>query len=145
MIEINSQTTDWYRCVKCKCSFFVDTADKNIHLLKPTMRCPNFRSCAGTIRYKAKWPQSGKIEKGRRISAIELYQASAGVGLPEEQRCSPNDMTKLMVGTRIKAVHLEKTSDPKKSVLMSMTLENGKVVHVTTSTRGALIYKVTEA
>lgn len=146
MRTVNPLSTDWYRCLKCKMSFFVDSNDDNKHLLKATMRCPNYLTCKGNIRLRQKWPDSGIIPGPvRNLTALELYHATSGIGFPEERRCAPEQMTKIMTGARIYKVHLEKSPDPQKSVLMSMTLDNGKVIHLTTSTKGALIYKITEA
>lgn len=145
MNTINPLAVEWHFCSKCKHSYFVHMDDPNRHLIKKTMRCPNYRTCAGTIRHKTKWPESGVIKgRTRHISAIELYQASAGIGLPEERKCSPKAMKKMLTGARIMNVMLETAPDPNKSVLVSLALDNGKVIFVTTSTKGALIYKVTE-
>lgn len=145
MNTVNPLAVEWYFCSKCKHSYFVKDQDPNKHLVKPTMRCPNYRVCKGTVRRKNKWPESGVIKgQTHHISALDLYQAAAGVGLPEERKCSPKDMKKMLTGARIVNVQLENAPDPDKSVLVSMALDNGKVVFITTSTKGALIYKVTE-
>lgn len=144
MTQVNPLATDWYRCSKCKHSFFVNTGDQERHLLKKTMRCPNYVTCEGQVFLKTTWPVSGQIPNARWITALELFQAAAGIGLPEERKCSVADVRKAMIGSRIQAVHLEKAPDPKKSILMSFTLDNGKTIHVSSSTKGAIVYKVTE-
>ncbi len=142
---VNGLATDWYRCPKCENSFLVSSEDPDKHLLKRGMRCPNYRECSGNLVQRNFKANTGPIPNARKVTAIELYQAAAGIGLPEERKCSPKDIRKLLLGSRISSVHLENAPDPKKSILMSMTLDNGKTVYVTTSTKGAIIYKVTDA
>ena len=133
---------DYYRCNNCESDYFVPLDDPNRHLLKKTMRCPNYRECKGRIHLKAS--TNLRINLRLVIDATSLFQATVGLGLPNERKCSPNDVKKALLGSRIKAVHLENAADPKKSLIMSLTLDNGKVFHLSTSTRGAIIYKVTE-
>ena len=144
---VDPLTSLWYRCSKCKQSYFVDMSDGDRHLLNNQMRCPNFgTSCRSQMKLQKKWPENGRVaDKCRKISALELYRASAGIGLPEERQCSPAEVAKLMIGARIRAVQLDKAPDPQNSLLLTMTLDTGKVLYFTTSTKGALIYKVTEA
>jgi hypothetical protein len=144
MSLINTLTTIWYRCPKCKNSFLVRNDDQDAHLLKKTMRCPNFITCQGRINLRTFTKETFQLDNARWITAVELFQATAGIGLPEERKCSVSDVRKLLTGSRISFVHLENAPDPKKSILMSMTLDNGKTVHVSSSTKGAIVYKVTD-
>ncbi len=142
---VNPLSTTWYRCTRCKASFLVQDSDSDKHLLKKVMRCPNYSTCKWQIRQKHFTTNDSTIHNARWISAVELFQASAGVGLPEERKCSVADVKKLLVGSRVVSVNLSEAPDPKKSVLYSMTLDNGKTVHLTTSVRGPMVFKVTEA
>lgn len=147
MTGIQPLSTEWYRCPKCKNSFLVRSDDEDRRLLKDRgMRCPNHAECQGHIIKRAFTNNMmGKtIDKARWVTAVQLYQAAAGIGLPEERKCSPKDIRKLMTGSRITSVHVEDAPDPKKSILMSMSLDNGKTIFVSTSTKGAIIYKVTD-
>lgn len=143
---LSSQNTEWFRCPKCENSFMVRSDDPDRHLLKASgsMRCPNFKECGGRLVHRSFKKGPTLIKNARNVTALELYQAAAGVGLPEERKCSPKDLKKLMLGSRITAVHLEDHPDPKKSIVMSLTLDNGKTVYLTTSVKGATIYKVTD-
>lgn len=143
-MNVNPLSTEWYRCPKCKTSFLVRMDDPDKHLLKKSMRCPNFVTCEGRINHRIFTTSTSIIQNARWVTAIELFQAAAGIGLPEERQCSVTDVRKTMLGARISAVHLEKAPDPKKSLLLSLTLDNGKVIHVSSSTKGAIVYKVTE-
>jgi hypothetical protein len=145
MTNVNPLSTEWYRCIKCKTSYFIRAGDPELHLLRKKMRCPQFATCGGNIHHRNFTVNTHTVPNARWISALELFQAAAGIGLPEERNCSVTDVRRAMVGSRISEVHLEKAPDPKKSILMSFTLDNGKVIHLATSTKGAIIYKVTEA
>lgn len=143
MREIQPHTTDWFYCSKCQSSYLVPVPDADRHLLKKTMRCPNYRTCAGQIRERQFKPSMAAVSNAKWVTATELFQGTAGIGLPGERKCSPTEVRKLLVGSRVTSVHLEKSSDPQKSILMSLTLDSGKTIHVATSTKGAIVYKVT--
>lgn len=142
----------WFLCGKCKHSFFVRRGDPELYLIDKkqgdtkakTLRCPNYVTCQGTLRLKTLTKDKFLIHNARWVTALQLFQASAGIGLPEERECSVSDVRKAMTGARIAAVHLLPAPDPKKSLLLSLTLDSGKVFHVSTSTQGAIIYKVTQ-
>lgn len=142
-VRINPQETEWYRCPKCQCSFFIKTGDPNKHLLKKSMRCPNHVRCKGRIVHRT-WTADSEVRNFRWTNALELYQASAGLGFESERDCSPSSLRSLMLGHRIMAAEVEDTGDPKKSILVSVTLETGKIVHLSSSVKGAIVYKVTE-
>lgn len=145
---INALSTVWYFCTKCQSSFLVDMDDSARHLLKKSMRCPNFITCKGRVNergFTTKNMPTGEIKNARKVSATELYQATMGIGLANERKCSPRDIRQLLTGARISQVQVEKASDPQKSILLSITLDNGKAVHLSSSTHGAIVYKVTEA
>ena len=132
-----------YACKKCGSVFGVPLTDPQAHLLKRSMRCPNSAQCGGKI-----WlVMSSNITTNfavTKMSALQLYQASLGIGLPKEKKCSPTELKKLMVGAKVTAIQTEKTSDPHRSIIHSLTLDNGKQIHFASSTLGATIYKVTE-
>src|SRR6185436_8776833 len=139
---INSKDTLWHRCSKCERSFFVKNKDPNLHLLKKSMRCPNYIRCNGHIIRKS-WNNAGEIRNWKWVSAIELYQASAGIGLESERNCSPDTIRELLLGRRIVSTEILEAGDPKKSILLSITLDNGKAIHLASSTKGAIVYKTT--
>jgi DNA-directed RNA polymerase subunit RPC12/RpoP len=142
--SINIRNTDWYRCIKCGCSFFVKSNDPDKGLLKRSMRCPNYVRCKGRIIRKS-WANAGEIRNFRWVRAKELYQACAGLGLESERDCSPETLRRLLHGNRVVATELQDTGDPKKAILLSLTLNTGKTIHLSSSVKGAIIYKVTEA
>lgn len=145
---VNPLNHDWFRCAKCECSFLVKTDDSNNHLLKINkkfLRCPNYITCKGRITKRSfNLAVSGHIPKARHISALDLYHAISGLGLPGERCCSVADLKKIMIGSKIWSVHLEKMADPKRSIILAIELDNRKIIHITTSTKGAVVYKITE-
>jgi hypothetical protein len=143
-VSVNPSETEWYRCSKCGCSYFFKAQDPDKKLLKKTMRCPNFVRCSGRISHKS-WSNATEIRNFRWTTAKELYQASAGIGFSSERDCSSESLRRLLHGTRIISTDLQDTGDPQKSIMLSMTLETGKVIHLSSSIKGAIIYKVTEA
>src|SRR5258708_4353760 len=120
-ISVNPLDTEWYRCAKCGCSFFVKTDDPDKRLLKKSMRCPNHIRCNGRVIHKS-WGNAGEIRNFRWVSAKELYQACAGLGLVSERDCSPETLRRILHGNRVIATELQDTGDPKKAILLSLTL-----------------------
>jgi DNA-directed RNA polymerase subunit RPC12/RpoP len=141
---VSTLDTDWYRCAKCEKSYFVKSADADKHLLKRSMRCPNYVRCKGKIVQRS-WKNAGEVRNYYWVTALELYQAAAGLGLLSERNCSPLALKKILVGHKALAIEVSEAGDPNKSILTSITLDNGKVIHLAASTKGAIVYKVTEA
>lgn len=141
---VNPIDTDWYRCSKCEKSYFVKSSDPEKHLLKKSMRCPNYVRCKGKITTRS-WKNAGEIRNYYWVTALELYQATAGLGLLSERKCSPLALKKILLGRKIVGLDITEAGDPDKSILTSITIDNGKVIHVASSTKGAIVYKVTEA
>lgn len=142
-VSVNPTETIWYKCSKCNRSLFIKANDPNNRLLKSTMRCPNYVRCDGRILNKS-WANALEIRNFRWTTALELYQASAGIGFVSERDCSPDTLRRLLHGHTIMATEIQDTGDPQKSIMMSLTLDTGKVLHLAASTKGAIVYKVTE-
>lgn len=144
MRKINGLAVEWWRCAKCQGSFLVNNDDEHCHLLKKTMRCPNYVTCKGSIVKKTFTAKTSLIPHTQHLTAIELFQATCGLGLPGERNCSPEETKKSLEGARIVKAHLEKAGDPKKAILVSLTLDSGKILHLSSSTMGAIVFKVTD-
>lgn len=132
------------RSSKCKTTYAVPATDPQLPLLKRSgMRCPNAATCKSRLREtgKTNLTFSPGVQK---ITALELYQACMGVGAPEERRCAPIDVKKVIDGAMIISAHTEASPDPKRTIIHSLVLDNGKVLHFAASTRGATIFKITE-
>lgn len=132
----------FYICKACKVPFAVSIVDGDKHLLKNSMRCPNSAQCQGKIRLTEQKKVSMQ-EPVRHVKARDLYAACLGMGLPHERKCGPKNLRKMLVGAKIADVHLEVAPDPSRSIIHSLTLDNGQVVHLAMSSKGATIFKVT--
>jgi hypothetical protein len=117
--------------------------DPDRHLLKKIMRCPSAPTCDGKQHMfsETNIPTEFHVEQ---ISALQFYQAVMGIGLPKERKCGPSEVRKILVGSRVLDVHLDVAPDDKRSIIYSITLENGNVLHLAASTRGATVFRVTE-
>jgi len=132
-----------YVCRKCKAAFTVPVLDPQAHLMKKSMRCPHSDICGGKIHLTTK--TNIKLAfPSTPMGALELYQASLGVGVPKERRCSPTDIKKALVGAKIVDIKTDPAGDPKRTIIYSLTLDSGKVIHFAHSTKGATIFKVTD-
>lgn len=133
-----------YVCPKCATAIVVHVADKDISLLKTSMRCPS--ECGGrqtkSIKQHLKVGFFAKYDV-KPMSALSFYQASLGCGSPEEKKCGPTAIRKEIIGEKIVSIHLQKSPDPNRSLIFSMSLGNGKTIHFATSTKGATIYRMT--
>jgi len=134
--------TALFTCSKCKTAYSVSSEGPGRYLLKKTMRCPT-NCCDGKLKFSSRTNIKLGFE-AVKISALELYQAILGAGLPEEKKCSSKDMRKILVGAKITAAHIDEVPGVERSLLFSLTLNNKKVVHLATSSLGATIYKITE-
>lgn len=131
-----------YFCKVCRIEYSVSVIDSHIDLLKKRMRCPSFDTCGGYLRLGA---ETNMKSNTIAIDAMSLYQASMGVGLPSEKKyCSPIYLRKLMTGKKIKAVTLLSAGDSKRSIIVSIQLDNDKIIYLASSTKGATVYKVTD-
>lgn len=127
-----------YQCSECKISYSVSSKDIDIHLLSKDVACP-LHPCEGKIRFLAK--TNARI-KTVRIKAIELYQAPR-MGFLHERKCGPSEVNKLLKNAVITNVDIDKTKDPTKSILRSITLKGGKTIHLAPSTQGVVVLKIT--
>jgi hypothetical protein len=130
-----------FRCGACGILFSVSAKDPDLFLLSlgTPLLCPN-HPCKGTIGPFAK--TNAKV-KAIKVTASELYQARE-FGLKEERSCGPKDITKLLEGATIASVEVEEGKFPHRALVRSITLKNGKTLHLGPSTLGVVATKVTE-
>jgi hypothetical protein len=128
----------YLQCYKCQIGYQLNGADKDLNLMHGKLPCTR-SGCKGRLRRRP------ALEGGRPISAFELYTAVNGGGLPEErEQCTPLKLKKLLLGGKIQNIEL-KAAAGTRSFIESITLVGGKQVHFAASTKGATIFKVTEA
>ncbi len=133
-----------FTCKKCSSAYLVPVVDPQGHLLKKRMHCPNWVTCRGSIYENAQTDIKPSFPVSS-LSAIQLWQATMGTGLPQERNCGPKDLKKLMVGAKILEIQLGDAPITNRSLIHSITLDNGKVIHLAASTKGPTVFKVTEA
>lgn len=127
----------YVHCSKCANSFAVSSLDPDLRLLAKPLPCTD-SECKGTLK-KVKNPS----EEQCKISALKLFQAAGGGGMPSERSaCTDKQLKTVLVGKVIKAVVLENYNS--RVLVKSITLEGGKQIHFASSTKGAVVFKVTE-
>ncbi len=142
----------YFRCSTCKASYAVSANDKKLDLLTVGMSCPGKNGlkkksraaaiaawgCPGQLRGARKWDPEMII-----LKAQELFQATSGMGLPDEKNCIPKNLRKLLIGKKIEDLMMG-PGPGKRAMVQSITVEGGVTIHLATSTKGVTIYKVTK-
>lgn len=111
--------------------------DPGLHALPQRAKC---------WQPKCRWyiKAEGTSEKPGAIVASEvLFRAMTGMGYGDETKCGPGAVSKAMVGAKIAAVSVAPSPDKDRAFISSITLENGRTVHLAPSTKGVTVYKVT--
>lgn len=135
-------TPIYLKCSKCLCAFVLNGVDKNLGLIAILGKPP----CT-TQRCKGKLENVGALDiikssSFRRISAFDLHAAIGGGGLPEEKLwASPDNLQEELVGKKVKSMQFD--TSLRRPFIQSITFEGGQTVHFATSTRGAVIFKMT--
>jgi hypothetical protein len=127
-----------FRVWACRCGakYTVSEQDPNKHLVPDRFKC---------------WVKGCRFYQNRNddlvasavTQAAFLYQVLSGIGTEDERKCGPADVRKMVLGKKVVAVSVEPASDKHRSLITSLTLEDGKTIHLAPSTRGVTIYKVT--
>lgn len=127
-----------FKCRICHVTYIVNKLDVNIGLLKGDMPCP-IDKCPGLL-FKS------KTANGIIISALALFKALGGAGLPEEscKGLEPRDIVSIFLGKNLVRIDAIKSSQSDTPIIRSLTFSNGKTMHLASSTRGATVYKITE-
>jgi hypothetical protein len=128
-------TTPVYYCTKCKGAWQISGLREYGHLLKPAMTCPHQPRCGGKAKRVTRL-----IPKPRKVSAKVFYQATEGFGFPEERKCGPADVTKVLLGARIVGLGGEPIGD--RTVINSLELDSGETVYLGTSPGGPIVYRM---
>ena len=144
-------------CNSCMSRFEILVEPKQVHLIKAVSdkkgtvaKCP--RLCGGMINLVGSpgldsvWKSAkGKAFKAPlKITALELYQAIGGLGLPDEVANDPDVMKSMLLSSRIVGVDLEKESSNDTYYLHEIRLENGVTFHLGSGLRGASVIKMTK-
>ncbi len=138
-------------CNSCLQPYTIVVQPTDVHLMKMvadekghTAPCP--RLCGGRINIIGD-PIINEMASDRRlrepltVSALELYQAIGGMGLPDE---IPKDasVVKALLGQIAESADVEEVNG--KIYLHELKLKDGITIHLTSGQRGALILKITK-
>jgi hypothetical protein len=132
-------TAKIFHCPVCKVTYSVSEKDPDLRLLKTAVPCPN-NHCKGRIK---EFASTNANIKAVKVKAIELYQANQ-MGFKKERKCGPKDLSKVLAGATIKSIEVDSSNTPDRALLRSITLENGKTLHLGPSTLGVVVTKITE-
>lgn len=127
-----------FRSWACHCGvkYSVSELDPNKHLIPERFKC-----WAPKCRFYIKRDDS--LLPSGITQALALYQAISGLGTGSEKKCGPDDVRKMVLGKKVVAVVVEQAASRDRSLITSLTFEDGKKLHFAASTRGATIYRVT--
>jgi hypothetical protein len=104
--------------------------------------CPT-GGCGGTMTL-TDTIASVDLEKLRvhDLNPQEAFQAMHGMGLPKERECSAELVLKTLVGHLVTSVDIQDLRGSNRSVIHSLTLENGVRLYLGSSPFGAVVYRV---
>ena len=128
----------YYKCDSGDFACRVPKTDERLELLSLKMRCPQCDSYIQTVEM---------MGGAKLMSAEELFSASMGRGMPEEQLCSPERLKGLLMNGTIADVDLlPSEADSNRSIINRMRVEtiNGPdlTAYFAMSTQGATIFRV---
>lgn len=130
-----------WACTRCDRAFSVKKSDPDIALIPDVFKCWGVTMSGKTCRGKL---EAGPASASLQMRGLDLYKAIMGMGLNEERDASMATLNKL-VGKKVVAFGLKAAPVPERSMIDSLTLEGGVVLHLATSTKGVTVYKVTKA
>ena len=76
------------------------------------------------------------------LTLHEAYAAFHGLGLPDERDCGPVAIRECLLSGRVKSVDVRLIRGSSRSVLYSITMEDGTTIHVGSSPFGAVVYRL---
>ncbi len=133
-----------YQCETDKVDYRVSKMDPQLHLLGVVLPCPTCRTPMTITEAKIDFAVKD-VWSIKRISALELFQASNGLGFKSEQDAASLGKISQCVGAKIKSISMEEVGP--RVIVNSITVEDNTglhVLHFGTSTKGAVIYKVVQ-
>jgi hypothetical protein len=133
-----------YSCEKDKTIYLVSKMDPQLNLLGLVLPCPICREPIQIADHDGESP----LKNGwslKRISALELFQASNGLGFKSEQDAASIGRISQCVGAKIKSISMEEVGP--RVIVNTITVEDAtglRILHFGTSTKGATIFKVVQ-
>jgi len=78
------------------------------------------------------------------LTPHEAYAAFHGLGLPTERDCGPTAVEKALLEHRVTAVDLQLVRGSNRSVVYSLTLDDGSRLYLGSSPFGAIVYRLSK-
>lgn len=76
------------------------------------------------------------------LTPQEVFQALQGMGLPTEKECSESNVRDALEGRTVTAIDVRNLYGTNRSVLNSITLDNGHRIFLGSSPHGAVVYRI---
>lgn len=76
------------------------------------------------------------------LSPQETFQALHGMGLPKERQCNAELVLQSLIGRTVQSVDIQDLRGANRSVVHSLTLDDGTRVYLGASPHGAVVYRV---
>lgn len=76
------------------------------------------------------------------ITPQECFQALNGLGLPRERACHTQAVLTAILNKKVVGAEVQMLANDKRSVLHSITLEDGTRIYLGSSPQGALVYRL---
>lgn len=105
----------------------------------PCVKCG--KSARGMLEREAD-PRALKLMELRDLTPHEAFAAFNGLGLPEEQRCSLEAVQALLIAQPVRRVVGTDIRGCERTIIDSLELQDGTVVHFGAGAEGACIYRI---
>lgn len=129
-------------CNNCKTGLRVSGDANELQALaeRESHECPNCR-CACTV---APFVDNAVLQEKNVIplTAQEAFLSLEGMGIPEERECAAEIVMSLLLKQSIKEVEAHTVPNTGRSVIESLTLDDGTTIYLGSSTHGALVYRI---
>jgi len=131
-------------CDKCSLGLKVIGKPDDFRILEaPQSRLGGFScpspSCGGLLRTGGTQSVS-YIE----ISVPAFYRAIHGMGFGKSAEAGADKVLELLKGQRVIGADLQEIGNPKRSIIKSVTLEDGTTLYLASSNEGACVYLIEE-
>jgi hypothetical protein len=106
--------------------------------------CPTAQ-CAGKAEFmEGIEPSAMRMLTIHDLTPHEAFAAFNGLGLPGEQDCGPTAVREVLLTNKVKAVDTRLIRGSHRSVIYSLTLEDGTILYLGSSSFGATVYRISK-
>lgn len=135
-----------YRCRNCQTLYRIKDRKAAMDNLKAMEKCP--REWCGGDATLYEHGQMSSSKPGITLTTKEFIEAKNGLGLPDEQKCSPEELKKLLIGRKIIDFEIgPHPTNPKRSLIRQVIVEGESKpfrLFLGVSNHGVSAYKVTD-